>query len=479
MKLFFNVIQVVVLIFMAGTLKLPTFNVIGQEQADTNITIHVVQRGEALFWIAQAYDLDLDALIEANGIVDPDNIKVGDRLIIPVASQMQTSERPEEHIVEAGETLSSIAQLYDMTMDELGAINGIVNVDTIYRGQVLKLEGEPIIQPSSAASGVDVIHVVQHSETLFHIVSNYNTPLETILNTNNINITDPIYAGQTLTIPNITIEHLTVTLPNSITNLQIKPSIFTQGQSGSITLTTSLPSTVKATFLSQEIQFFKNPQQTTHSAILGIPLQTPTGLYPINIRTTNQNNITTTIETSIHILAGLYGTEHITIPEEKTTLLNPTIEQNELEILQNLTSNQTQNKLFDTPFSLPTTGIMSAPYGTNRTYNNGETNQFHHGTDFASNPGTPIFAPAQGIVIMADTLNIRGNSVMIDHGWGIYTVYSHMNEIQVQLGQSVKRSQTIGTVGNTGRTNGAHLHWELWINGVVVDPLQWTIHDFL
>ena len=476
MKRLFNVNIVMFVILVAGVLRQPAFDVIGQNEGDGNVTIHVVQRGESLYYIAQVYELNLDDLIEANGIADPGSIKVGERLIIPIAPEI--ADRPEEHVVEAGETLFSIAQFYDMAMDELAAINGIVNADTIYGGQVLKLEGEPIIQPISASDGVDVIHVVQRGETLFRIASNYGTTLENILETNEIETTDTIYAGQTLTIPNITIEHLTITLPNSITNLQIKPSVFTEGQSGGITLTTQIPSTVSATFLSQETEFFSNPEQTNHSTILGIPLQTPAGLYPINIRATDQNNITTTIETTIHILTGLYGTQYITIPEEQANLLNPTIEQNELSILQSLTSNQQQNRQFNTPFSLPTTGIMNAPYGASRAYNGSEPDRFHYGADFASNPGTPILAPAQGTVIMADTLNIRGNSVMIDHGWGIFTVYSHMNEIQVQLGQNVERGQTIGTVGNTGRTTGAHLHWELWVNGVVVDPLQWTILDF-
>ena len=74
---------------------------------------------------------------------------------------------------------------------------------------------------------------------------------------------------------------------------------------------------------------------------------------------------------------------------------------------------------------------------------------------------------------MADTLNIRGNAVVIDHGWGVYTLYAHMSSILVSLGDIVQTGQVIGLAGTTGRSTGPHLHWEVWVHGVPVNPLQW------
>ena len=85
-----------------------------------------------------------------------------------------------------------------------------------------------------------------------------------------------------------------------------------------------------------------------------------------------------------------------------------------------------------------------------------------------------MLAAASGTVVLADTLNVRGNAVVIDHGWGVYTGYWHQTEIYVQPGERVSTGQVIGTVGSTGRVTGAHLHWELWVNGVPVDPMQWV-----
>jgi murein DD-endopeptidase MepM/ murein hydrolase activator NlpD len=102
----------------------------------------------------------------------------------------------------------------------------------------------------------------------------------------------------------------------------------------------------------------------------------------------------------------------------------------------------------------------------------------HAGTDFGGVPGTPIFSPAPGRVVLTDTLNVRGVATVIDHGWGVYTGYWHQTERYVQLGDMVTTGQIIGTIGATGRVSGPHLHWEVWVNGVPVDPMQWVIFSF-
>ena len=117
---------------------------------------------------------------------------------------------------------------------------------------------------------------------------------------------------------------------------------------------------------------------------------------------------------------------------------------------------------------------MNAQYGTRRSYNGGEISSYHSGADFASAPSTPIYAAADGVVVLADSLNIRGNTIVIDHGWGIYTLYAHQTAFNVALGDRVVTGQVIGTAGSTGRVTGPHLHWEVWVNGIPVNPITWT-----
>jgi murein DD-endopeptidase MepM/ murein hydrolase activator NlpD len=75
-------------------------------------------------------------------------------------------------------------------------------------------------------------------------------------------------------------------------------------------------------------------------------------------------------------------------------------------------------------------------------------------------------------------LTVRGNATYIDHGWGVYTGYLHQSQLLVQAGDRVETGQLIGMVGNTGRATGPHLHWEVWVGGVPVQPLEWTSQSY-
>lgn len=98
---------------------------------------------------------------------------------------------------------------------------------------------------------------------------------------------------------------------------------------------------------------------------------------------------------------------------------------------------------------------------------------YHTGLDFYGQ-NVPIYAPADGIVVFADALTVRGNATYIDHGWGVFSGYLHQSEMYVQAGDRVERGQVIGQVGATGRVTGPHLHWEIWVGGVPVEPLDWV-----
>lgn len=127
-------------------------------------------------------------------------------------------------------------------------------------------------------------------------------------------------------------------------------------------------------------------------------------------------------------------------------------------------------------FRLPLAGDFprTSPYGSRRTYGANPAVSAHAGEDFSAMPGTPVYAPAAGQVVLAETLFVRGNAVILDHGNGVLTGYWHLSELAVQPGAQVAAGQLLGKVGSTGLSTGAHLHWELRINGMAVDPLQWV-----
>ena len=117
---------------------------------------------------------------------------------------------------------------------------------------------------------------------------------------------------------------------------------------------------------------------------------------------------------------------------------------------------------------------MTAPFGIRRSYGGGPATSYHGGVDYSVPEGTPVYVPAPGMVVLAEPLQVRGNAVIVDHGRGVMSAYWHLSEIGVTARQLVHTGDLLGAVGTTGLSTGAHLHWEIRVMGVQVDPLQWV-----
>jgi murein DD-endopeptidase MepM/ murein hydrolase activator NlpD len=138
--------------------------------------------------------------------------------------------------------------------------------------------------------------------------------------------------------------------------------------------------------------------------------------------------------------------------------------------LEKLWETWTPEKLWDGAFAAPVPEPANSAFGT-RSILNGEPRSPHGGADFPSPAGTPIKAPNAGRVVLAEALYFTGNTVVVDHGLGLYSLFAHMTEMKVATGNTVKTGEVLGTVGSTGRVTGPHLHWAVRLNGARVDPL--------
>lgn len=116
---------------------------------------------------------------------------------------------------------------------------------------------------------------------------------------------------------------------------------------------------------------------------------------------------------------------------------------------------------------------VTGAFGEKRTTEDGSNNRTHVGTDFGAGMGSPVYAANGGTVVLAQELNIRGNTVVVDHGDGIFTLYAHLSSIGVETGDVVSGGQPLGAVGTTGVSTGAHLHWEVVAAGVRMDGFPW------
>ncbi len=157
-------------------------------------------------------------------------------------------------------------------------------------------------------------------------------------------------------------------------------------------------------------------------------------------------------------------------------MINP-----EQEIVEALLAPATPDRMWTGLFQLPSdyyTEEFISVFGTRRNYNLGALYYYHTGVDLYGHTGVEIMASAPGVVVFAGPLAIRGNATYIDHGWGVYSGYFHQSEILVSEGETVEAGQIIGLIGSTGRSTGAHLHWEIWVGGVPVDPLDWNERSY-
>ncbi|WP_343232526.1 peptidoglycan DD-metalloendopeptidase family protein [Motiliproteus sediminis] len=123
-----------------------------------------------------------------------------------------------------------------------------------------------------------------------------------------------------------------------------------------------------------------------------------------------------------------------------------------------------------TRFELPARGPFSSPFGLKRFFND-QPRAPHSGLDIAAPKGAPITAPAPGVVTAAGDYFFNGRNVVLDHGHGLVTMYSHLDRIDVSVGDRVKTGDSLGTIGNSGRVTGPHLHWTVSLNNVRVDPM--------
>lgn len=174
----------------------------------------------------------------------------------------------------------------------------------------------------------------------------------------------------------------------------------------------------------------------------------------------------------VSIVWGSFDYQNIAIPYEQTDLLDANTNREELNTLVRVYGRISQQKYWTGALQLPVLGPQISTFGGIRTYNEGVLESRHTGVDYRANLGENTLASGNGVVVFAQRLPIRGNHVVIDHGWGVLTGYSHLSEIYVVPGQRVVAGDIIGLVGATGRVQGAHMHFELTVNGLWVDPSQ-------
>jgi murein DD-endopeptidase MepM/ murein hydrolase activator NlpD len=442
----------------------------GASDADgavANVTIHVVQEGETLSAIARTYGVDLATLRAVNNLDGYGVIEVGQRLVIPVEGALIASTAGEPVVVGYGESLYTLAARYRLGVEALAHLNGLANPINLIAGGEIKI---PADQPAFTTRRLG------DPADLFRAALAADASVYALMQLNSIGNPHLVPPDRLIAVPVGDAVSAPTFAPWASINLHPLP--LEQGRTGGLRITTTEPGTVTATFDEREWPVYSDG--VSHEALLAVDRWTKPGDYPLTLTFTSDDGDTASITQLIRVADGGYTAEVVRLSEEVAAVMNdPAIVQGELDYVRSSMTGYRPERMWDEQwFRLPAVGVMASGFGTLRSYNGGDYDTFHSGADLSGPTGTPIYAPANGIVVDTGLLDVRGYVTIIDHGRGVYTGYWHQSAILVEPGERVETGQQIGAIGSTGLSTASHLHWEMWVNGVQVDPMQWVRETF-
>ncbi len=430
--------------------------------------VYVVQAGDTLSSIAQRFGTTLDALIAANAIADPSLLQPGDTLVIPgfemISGVLTTRE------VEFGETLDTLSIAYGVERDSLMRLNRIIHPQRLYIGQA-------IIYPASEEPVNDkVVYLVQPYSTRLEIAAQAGANPWALESLGANASAEWLVPGQRVAAAGPSDLNLALTVP--IQGVDVSPERAIQGRTVRVMLPAQSPLEIDGRLGEWELSFHVHGESWV--ALQGVHAMTEPGLYDLqlSIKDPLSGEVLFAVTQPMRITSGDYGFDPILFVPEET--IDPMKTEPEDAMLASLVATATEDKLWDDTFLYPSpyTDAFPSVFGSRRNYNNAGYSSYHTGLDFYGATGTPITAPADGVVVFAGPLDVRGKVTVLDHGWGVYTGYYHQSEILVSEGDQVAAGDEIGLVGATGRVTGPHLHFQVWVGGVPVDPLEWLTNTF-
>lgn len=260
------------------------------------------------------------------------------------------------------------------------------------------------------------------------------------------------------------------------TTIEVSSRQPVQGNLLRVTVKSEAPlSTVTGEWAGHQVSFWRdNESGTVFRAFLGVDLDQHTGEQDLKVSLQPIAGAATSSLVKIDVRTGHYAIEKLTVASafvEPPAAEAERIKQ-EGERMRAILTASTNEKLWSQAFRFPLDGPRrGGNFGKRRVYN-GEARSPHSGLDIPAPTGTPVHATNSGRIALAEPLYFSGNTIVIDHGLGLYSFYGHLSEIRVKQGDAVAAGALIGLVGATGRVTGPHLHWGLIVNDAKVNPLQ-------
>lgn len=440
--------------------------------------VYVVQSGDTLSLISSRFNVDLQELMNANGISDPNLLSAGQELVIPGLEGISGVLVTE--FVQFGDSFRSLSRRTQIGEPVLRKLNRLVSPTELY-------VGVSMIVPEQTGDDQRASRVTPaQGESLLELAIKSDSDPWSLAQTNGLGSTWDALPGDMLYAPGGEAETTTSGLPAVFKEAVVSPLPIEQGATTVIRVEVPENVTVSGMLVDRTLHFFPDSESAPQGygsqvALQGVHALLEPGAYPLRLEATLPDGSKQSFEQNVLILAGNYIKENIPVNDPAT--VDPAVTGPEEAQIREIVKEATPERFWQGLFQSPAVyQEYTSFFGNRRTYyvQNSETTiqGIHTGLDFAGGEGLEIKSPAPGKVVFAGPLTVRGNATLIDHGWGVYSGFWHQSKIEVQVGDPVETGQVIGIVGGTGRATGAHLHWEVWVNGVQINPFDWLQQEY-
>ncbi|MCX8025167.1 MAG: peptidoglycan DD-metalloendopeptidase family protein [Thermanaerothrix sp.] len=441
-----------------------------------DLPVYIVQPNDTINSIARRFGVSPQDLIQTNQIENPDVISVGTPLRIPgfegVRGTLTTVSVP------LGASLSSLSRQHHIPEDQIVRLNRLATPSQLFVGATLIL---PMQEDNSSKSQTTPLVTLSVGQTPLELATASGVSLWDYLLVNGVESSaqllplDPLIAvGDEQLAQNVA---AFPGAPAFVKGIDLYPLPVVQGKTVVVKVSANQPVRVSG-MLGEWPLHFDAQDANTYVALQGIHAMAQPGLLDFSLALTTAEGTSFSLNQPVLLQPGNYPQDPPLFVDPQT--LDKANTEPEDNLVRSVVANHTPVKYWQGVFRKPVDepSCIKSWFGNRRSYNNSGYTYFHTGVDYGVCANLNIYAPAAGVVVFTGPLTVRGNATIIDHGWGVYSGFWHQSSILVQVGDRVEAGQLIGEIGGTGRVTGPHLHWEVWVNGVQVEPLDWLEREY-
>ena len=437
-------------------------------QSET-LPVYIVQSGDTLYDIAIQFHIAIDDLLAANNLTIDSPLSIGQKLVIPGLEGMQGTLTTE--YLPLGANLRSLSRRTQSDLTSLAKLNKLTSQSELFVGRRF------ILATSDVTQDLNVLPALKTGQSWMEAALLTGQNPWALARLNQLSSPNQALPLDTYFYHSGQASDSFLAIPG-ISSISIENLPFAQGETYLLKATTTEAVSISANLAGSQAEFFPDLDGNL-IAFGGVNALEDPGTYPLEVTVTAADQSVYRFDQWVIIKPGNFQAA-VNLAVDPESVDSPEVADEDARVHEIVTK-LTPTRQWSGAFQYPIAGsdCVNADFGSRRTYNGSDKVYYHTGVDLGYCEGIEVFAPAKGTVaaILPDQL-VRGNLLIIDHGLGVYSIYMHLADFQVQVGDVVEPGQLIAHLGNTGRSTGPHLHFEIDINGTPVSPWTWLNRVF-